>query len=79
MLIKRLEETKVECQNVSSLTSSEKELRKRVEDLQAELNQKNERINSLESEISSLIENHEVRLLLSLLTSLNFYCMEYRI
>lgn len=79
MLIKRLEETKVECQNVSSLTSSEKELRKRVEDLQAELNQKNERINSLESEISSLIENHEVRLLQSLLTSLNFYCMEYHI
>lgn len=61
-LIKKLEETKVECQNVSLLMSSERELKKRVEYLLAELNEKNERINSLESEISSLIENHEVRL-----------------
>lgn len=52
----------MECQNVSLLMSSERELKKRVEYLLAELNEKNERINSLESEISSLIEHHEVRL-----------------
>lgn len=67
----------MECQNVSALTSSESELRKRVEDLLTELSQKNERINSLEFEISSLIKNHEVRLLQ--LTLLNFCCMEYHI
>lgn len=78
-MIKRLEETEVECQNVEALASSERVFRKRIEDLLIELNQKNGRINSLESEIALLIENHEVRLLQFLLNLLNFYYMEYHI
>ena len=70
VLIKKLEEAKFGCQNVYSLVSSEKELKKQVDGLLTELKEKNEKNNSLESDIASLMEDHMVRLLSIL--SINF-------
>lgn len=64
LLKKKLEEADLQIQNAANLISTENELKEQIIDYLTKLREKDECIKSLETELSFLMKDHEVSMLI---------------